>query len=276
MGTTYWASTSDPAAVPLATTVAPAARARAVASTTASSVSSSLAIDQTGKERVECRDGTVCEIGCSQGLGCDLTGLQQLQSDLTGGREFGAAADHEHPGDGRERNRDGRRQPLEFGQVLLQLARDVVEQSGELVAAAGKTAGEQRERGDLVRVGLRRRDCELRTGGKRKHRLCGLREVGVGLVRDCDRECPAVASPVDVLEHVRRSPRLREPDDHRAAQVEVCSVVDEQADRVAHRRSGREAGRRRRRRTRRRCRTIRGRPSGSRRRRAGLQLRRRR
>jgi hypothetical protein len=150
----------------------------------------------------------VGEVGRSQRLGRDLARLEQLQRDLTGGRELGSAPDHEHPGDRGEGDSYGGRQPLELGQVLLELSGHLVEQPRQLVAPAGEAAGEEGDRGQLGRVGLRRRHRELGARGEWEHRLGGLREIGVGLVRDRNRERAATTSALDVVEHVLCPSRL--------------------------------------------------------------------
>ena len=80
--------------------------------------------------------------------------------------------------------------------------------------------GEQRQRGELRRVGLRRRDRALAPAAERQDGVGRLGELRFRLVRDRDRERAAAASALDVLDHVRRLARLRERDDARAAEVD--------------------------------------------------------
>ena len=83
------------------------------------------------EEPVERRQRAVDEIRGRQRLGRDATRLEQLQRDLARGRELGAAADHEHPADEGERDRDLRQPPLERRQRVVQLRGDGADAVGD-------------------------------------------------------------------------------------------------------------------------------------------------
>ena len=216
-----------------------------------------------GEERVERRHRAVREVGRRQRLGGDPAGLEQLERDLARRRELDAAADHEHAAGVGERQRER--------SAIARRARGSASSTSAACRIPSATrapspatcAGEQDERGERVRVGLRRRDRPLRPRFERDRRLgCG-REVGGGIVRDRDRERAAPPRTHEVLDDVGRAAGLREPDRDRAREVERRVVVDGERDRVAQSPSSAAAARTRRRRTRPRCPRSRDRPCAS-------------
>ena len=194
------------------------------------------------EELVERGDRPVREVGRGQRLGRDAAGLLQLERDLAGGRELDAAADHDHPADVGERLGEPPHLAREAGQRLLGLVGDDAQRVGDLGAAAARVRGEQRDRGQLVRVALGRRDPPLLARVQRHDHLADLRERRALVVRERDRERAVAPRVLGVGDHVGRAARLREGEHGRVAERELGAVVDRERDRVAHRAPpGREA-----------------------------------
>ena len=139
-----------------------------------------------GEERVECRDGTVCEVGRGERLGRDATRLEELERDLPRDRELGAASDDEHAARVGERDRDGGDARLDGGDEPLHLLREPAEIGSESVSSLGCMSGEQPECRDLVRERLRRRDRAFVSGPQLEHGLGLPREHRGRVVRDRD------------------------------------------------------------------------------------------
>ncbi len=193
-----------------------------------------------GEERIERRHRAVREVGRRQRLGGDPARLEQLQRHLARGGELGAAADHEHAAGEREGDRHVPDRRLELRDDAREERGDLVDRGGELVALARCMGGEEAERGDLVRVGLRRRHGELGAGGERQHRVRGPGELRVLVVGQRDREGAELPGALEVLHDVGRPSRLRERDCGAAGHVQLCAVVDGERDRVAERRPARK------------------------------------
>ena len=129
--------------------------------------------------------------------------------------------------------RDGSGQPRNDAGHLVG---DPLEPRRDAVAPTRGAAGEQRQRGQLVDVRLRRRDGVLRPRLQRQDEVGRLAELRCRRVRERDRERAALARLDDVLDDVGRLPGLGERDDGRPLEVDAGAVVDRERHRVAHRR----------------------------------------
>ena len=146
------------------------------------------------------------EVGRRERLGGDPTRLLQLERDLARGGELEASPHDEHAADEGERVRrggDGSGQPRNDAGHLVG---DPLEPRHDAVPPTRGAAGEQRQRGQLVDVGLRRRDGVLRPGLQRQDEVGGLAELRCRRVRERDRERAALPGLDDVLDDVRRLP----------------------------------------------------------------------
>ncbi len=117
------------------------------------------------------------EVGRRERLGGDPTRLLQLERDLARGGELEASTHDEHAADERERVgrcRDGSGQPRNGAGHLVG---DPLEPRYDAVPPTCGAAGEQRQRGQLVDVGLGRRHCVLRPGLQRQDEVGGLAEL---------------------------------------------------------------------------------------------------
>jgi hypothetical protein len=177
----------------------------------------------------------VGEAGRGQRLGCDPAGLEELEGDLARGRELGAPTDDEHAPREREGDSDARDPRLHRGHEVAHEPGDRAKLIRMTCADARCVRGEQPERRDLVGIGLRRRDGELRPGTEREHGLGDRRERGAGVVRDRHGVGAAPPRTLDVVDDVRRAARLREREDGAAGHVELGAVIDRERDRVAQR-----------------------------------------
>ena len=166
-----------------------------------------------GKERIERGDRAMDQVGRRERLGGDPTRLLQLERDLARGGELEASTHDEHAADEGERvrrGRDGSGQPRNDAGHLVG---DPLEPRRDAVPPTRGAAGEQRQPGQLVDVGLRRRHCVLRACLQRQDEVGGLAELGRRRVRERDRQRATLPGLDDVLDDVGRLPRLRERDD---------------------------------------------------------------
>ena len=115
-GRRYAAPSISECALPLATSVAPASRARLGGFDDRWQGLVPRGDRPDGEQRIECGDRAVREVGRGQWLGGDAAGLGQLERDLARGGELDSAADHVHAANVCERARDRcRRRPRSRG-----------------------------------------------------------------------------------------------------------------------------------------------------------------
>ena len=180
------------AALPLATTVAPASMARARPPRVPPAGSASReAIVQTGNIESSAAIGPVRQIRRRERLRGDPARLGQLQRDLAGGAELDAPPDHVHPTDVGET-------PLRRSRPLARVTRATLtadpirrrSPSEISPSALRRTAGHPGQGRQRVEKRLRRRDRALRPGRERESRIGRVGKARLGSVRDRDRERP--------------------------------------------------------------------------------------
>ena len=136
-----------------------------------------------------------------------------------------------------ERHRELGHTPLDHGQVLLEQVGGTRDAVGDTTAPrpAACPARSARAATCVVYVFV----AAIASSGPAasgSNRLGRVRERGIRIVRDRDRERATRPRALDVLEDVGRLAGLRERDDGRTALLEPGAVVDRERDRVAQRR----------------------------------------
>ena len=164
--------------------------------------------------------GPVAEVGGGVRVGDDVGELLELERPLARGRVAEAPA-HD---DARVPRREGGR-GLGDRRLGGQRLGDRVGDAGQLRVRAQRVrrplegGGEQRDRGQLGRVGLGRGDRELRAGPEVDHVVRGRRERRVRVVGDRDRRDALAAARLDDADDVRRGARLADPEHERPARA---------------------------------------------------------
>ena len=224
-GSAYAAPSISDAALPLATSVAPAARGPPAASTTAGRRLVARRDRPDGEQRVECGDRPVREVGRGQRLGGDAARLGQLQRDLARSRELDARGRSRTCGRRRRtrvatastaRSSRGRASSSRLARPLAAPRRSPPPRPATAPASSDSAA-------IWFDVRLRRRDCVLGARGERQRRVRGrarAREPSSFVTATVN--APRARARVTYATTSGVRPDCESADDDRARQVELA------------------------------------------------------